>query len=128
MSRCVERGSSSTHTIVFFLVKQEIYKDPDYRSLGQSAVRTSVACIESVAFLLAQLTLEGQRSAESDVRLKEEMAKQRHENGRLTMQVFLQRYCSGKTKEYSIDIQSRSHFSTGAINPVFERYRHPRWN
>lgn len=79
-------------------------------------MRTSVACIESVAFLLAQLTLEGQRSAESDVRLKEEMAKQRHENGRLTMQVFLDIYSRGR--EYSINIQSRSDYPTGAINPI----------
>lgn len=70
--------------------QQEIYKDPDFRNLGQSAVRTSMASIEAVAFLLAQLTLEGQRSAESDIRLKEELAKQRHENGRLTMQVFIE--------------------------------------
>ena len=46
-----------------------------------------MALHESVAFVLAQMTIEGQRAAESDVQLKTDLAKQRHENGRLTMQV-----------------------------------------
>lgn len=46
-----------------------------------------MALNESVAFVLAQMTLEGQRAAESDMQLKADLAKQRHENGRLTMQV-----------------------------------------
>lgn len=66
---------------------QEIYKDTDYRSVAQSVVKTAMALTESMAFVLAQLTLEGQRAAESVVQLKEDLAKQRHENGRLTMQV-----------------------------------------
>lgn len=66
---------------------KEIYKGPDFRSVGLSVVRTAMALHESVAFVLAQVTLEGQRAAESDVRLKADLAKQRHDNGRLTMQV-----------------------------------------
>ena len=66
---------------------QEIYKEPDFRSVGQSVVRAAMALHESVAFVLAQMTIEGQRAAESDVQLKTDLAKQRHENGRLTMQV-----------------------------------------
>lgn len=46
-----------------------------------------MALHESVAFVLAQMTLEGQRAAESDIQLKADLTKQRHENGRLTMQV-----------------------------------------
>ncbi|CAN0427553.1 unnamed protein product [Ascophyllum nodosum] len=69
------------------MVFQEIYKDPDFRSMGQSVVRTAMALNESVAFVLAQMTLEGQRAAESDLQLKTDLAKQRHENGRLTMQL-----------------------------------------
>lgn len=68
-------------------VHQELYKETDYRSVGQSVVRTAMALTESVAFVLAQLTLEGQRAVESKVQLKDELTKQRHENGRLTMQV-----------------------------------------
>lgn len=55
--------------------------------MGQSVVRAAMALHESVAFVLAQMTIEGQRAAESDVQLKTDLAKQRHENGRLTMQV-----------------------------------------
>lgn len=68
---------------------QEIYKDTDYRNIGQSLVKTAMAFTESMAFVLAQITLEGQRVAESGVQLKDELSKQRHENGRLTMQVAL---------------------------------------
>lgn len=46
-----------------------------------------MALHESVAFVMAQMTLEGQRAAESDVQLKADLAKQRHETGRITMQV-----------------------------------------
>ncbi|CAN0209986.1 unnamed protein product [Pylaiella littoralis] len=66
---------------------QEIYKEPDYRSMGHTVVQTAMALHESVAFVMAQMTLEGQRAAESDVQLKADLAKQRHETGRITMQV-----------------------------------------
>lgn len=54
--------------------------------MGQSAVRAAMALHESLAFVLAQTTLEGQRAVESVGQMKAELAKQRHENGRLTMQ------------------------------------------
>lgn len=46
-----------------------------------------MALHESLAFVLAQTTLEGQRALESVGQMKAELTKQRHENGRLTMQV-----------------------------------------
>lgn len=55
--------------------------------MGQSVVRTAMALHDTVAFVMAQMTLEGQRAAESDVQLKADLAKQRHETGRITMQV-----------------------------------------
>ena len=84
---------------------QEIYKDPDFRSMGQSVVRTAMALNESVAFVLAQMTLEGQRAAESDLQLKTDLAKQRHENGRLTMQVAAVRGLLWKGRLMLYDVQ-----------------------
>ncbi|CAM9486053.1 unnamed protein product [Choristocarpus tenellus] len=69
------------------MIFQEIYKDPDYRSVSQAVVRTAMALHESVAFVLAQLTMEGQRVAAAEGTLTAELSKQRHENGRLTMQL-----------------------------------------
>lgn len=66
---------------------QEVLKEPNYHSSSQAALRTAELANETLGFLFSQMLLESQRGAEATSLLKGEVAKLKHEQGRVTMQV-----------------------------------------
>lgn len=66
---------------------QEALKEPNYHSSSQAALRTAELANETLGFLFSQMLLESQRGAEATSLLKGEVAKLKHEQGRVTMQV-----------------------------------------
>ncbi|CAM9789835.1 unnamed protein product, partial [Ectocarpus fasciculatus] len=65
----------------------EALKEPNYHSSSQSALRTAELANQTLGFLFSQMLLESQRGAEATSLLKDEVAKLKHEQGRVTMQM-----------------------------------------
>ncbi|CAM9348594.1 unnamed protein product [Ectocarpus sp. 13 AM-2016] len=74
---------SSVRRIVF----EEALKEPNHHSSSQAALRTAELANETLGFLFSQMLLESQRGAEATSLLKGEVAKLKHEQGRVTMQM-----------------------------------------
>ncbi len=68
-------------------VVQEIYKEPDYLSMGRSLAQTVMLLHDSVSFVMGQVVFNGQRMAECDASKTSEMAKMKYEMGRMAMKV-----------------------------------------
>ncbi|CAM9933539.1 unnamed protein product [Ectocarpus sp. 6 AP-2014] len=65
----------------------EALKEPNHHSSSQAALRTAGLANETLGFLFSQMLLENQRGAEATSLLKGEVAKLKHEQGRVTMQM-----------------------------------------
>ena len=66
---------------------QEIFKEPDYLSMGRSLARTAMLLHDSMSFVMGQMVLDGQRMADCDATRTAEMAKMKSDIGRMTMKV-----------------------------------------
>ena len=66
---------------------QEIYKAPDFLSMGRSLAGTAMLLHDSLSFVMGQVVFDGQRKADCDATRTTEMAKMKFDIGRMTMKV-----------------------------------------